>query len=100
MRTAQYHAISEQEVQHLLNLKQIDLLTQYVEKHRHDEAKSLYVEKIKAERDKQCRDIEAHYQSVKKDYATFLKMKKQYGYSCPQAVANFLESYRASNKKH
>jgi len=91
LRIAQYHAQLEQEVNHVLKNKHIDPLTAYIETNRLNEAKSFYVQKVKVERDRRCQEVANRYQRLKKDYATFIKLKSQYNYSCPQVVNHFLE---------
>jgi hypothetical protein len=91
IRTAQYHAQLEQEMKNVLENKHIDPLTTYIEKNRLNEVKAPYVERVKIERDRRCQEVEDRYQRLKKDYTTFIKLKTQYNYSCPQVINNFLE---------
>ncbi len=94
IKMAQHQTESEQEIQHLLNQPYLDPLTKYIEKHRLNKAKAPYVKKIKAERDRRCNDIDQRYRNMKKSYATFMKLKKGYGYSCPLVISGFADRLR------
>jgi hypothetical protein len=98
-KRVEHHLRSEQEVQNLLGQKYIDPLTKYIEKHRRNEAKALYVQKVKTERDRRCVEIEKLYNTRKNNLATFTRLKKNYNYSCPHIVVNFANRLKPKSNR-
>jgi len=84
----------EQDITELFAQKYIDPLTDYIIEHQDNTLRKSYVQRVIAERNRRCANIEKRFQKQPKNARTLVKLTKDYNYSCSEIVTRFAQRIR------